>query len=85
VAEDGHDINGRLKHGSKNSNVNMNPAPSRSSFQKKDTLVSQDISIWSGRLRRGRQISLSVTRSNKPFRTNESNNNPSTLNVLFHL
>ena len=70
------------KHGNMEGNVNINPVPSKISSQKKDNIVSEDAtSIWSGRLRRGSQIALSVTLSNQPFGSNESNTNPSTLNV----
>jgi hypothetical protein len=75
---------GRLRHGSKDSNVDMKPVAPRRFSQKKCNVVSQDASAWSGRLRCGSQIGLRVTRSNKPFGGNKSNKDPSVSNALFH-
>ena len=76
---------GRLRPGSKDSNVDIKPVASKSFSQKKYNVVSQDASAWSGRLRRGSQIGLGVTRSNKPFRGNEATKDPSISNALFYL
>ena len=61
---------GRLKYKS-NENTKIIRSRSLSQESRDGVKGAQDSVIWSGRLRSGAQLALSVTRSNKQFRGNE--------------